>query len=137
MRTILSRLVGLALAAIITIPANAAEPWPTRPVRIVVPYGPGGTADFFGRIAADQLTKAFGQQFVVENRAGAGGLVGSEFVAHAAADGYTLEISGVASHIMAPALHKDLSFDPINDFTHIVLLGGPPDVIAVNKAVRT
>ena len=136
MPTVLSRAALLVLGFFLVAgDAHAAEAWPTRPVRIVVPYGPGGTADFFGRIAADQLTKAFGQQFVVENRAGAGGLVGSELVAHAAPDGYTLEISGVASHIMAPALRPDLTFDPVNDFTHIVLLGGPPDVIAVNTGV--
>ncbi len=104
-------------------------------MRLVVPYGAGGTADFLGRIAADQLSKAFGQQFVVENRPGAGGIVGSDFVAHAAPDGYTLEVSGVASHIMAPALRPDLTFDPVNGFTHIVLLGGPPDVIALSRSI--
>ncbi len=134
MPTILSRLAALALALLTSLPAHA-ESWPSRPVRIVVPYGAGGTADFLGRIAADQLTKAFGQQFVVENRPGAGGIVGSDFVAHAAPDGYTLEVSGVASHIMAPALRPDLTFDPVNGFTHIVLLGGPPDVIAVSRAI--
>ncbi len=116
--------------------ASAAHTWPARPVRIVVPYAAGGTADFLGRLAAQKLTEAFHEQFVVENRPGAGGLVGSELVVHAAPDGYTLEVSGVASHIMAPALRKDLSFDPVNGFTHIVLLGGPPDVIAVNREVK-
>jgi len=132
--TILSRLAGLTLVLFAALAAHA-ESWPSRPVRLVVPYGAGGTADFLGRIAADQLTKAFGQQFVVENRPGAGGIVGSDFVAHAAPDGYTLEVSGVASHIMAPALRPDLTFDPVNGFTHIVLLGGPPDVIAVSRAI--
>ena len=134
MTTILSRLAGLTLVLFAALAAHA-ESWPSRPVRLVVPYGAGGTADFLGRIAADQLTKAFGQQFVVENRPGAGGIVGSDFVAHAAPDGYTLEVSGVASHIMAPALRPDLTFDPVNGFTHIVLLGGPPDVIAVSRAI--
>jgi len=115
--------------------AIAADPWPAKPVRIIVPYAAGGTADLLGRMAAQKLTEVFGQQFVVENRPGAGGLVGSDLAAHAAPDGYTLEVSGVASHIMAPALKSGLSFDPVNGFTHIVLLGGPPDVIAVNKGV--
>lgn len=127
--------MGFALVAALA-PARAAETWPTRPVRIVVPYGAGGTADFLGRIAAKKLGEAFGEQFIVENRPGAGGLVGSALVAHAAPDGYTIEVSGLASHIMAPALRHDLDFDPVNGFTHIVLLGGPPDVIAVNKAVK-
>ena len=134
MATILSRLAALTLGLLAALPAHA-QSWPSRPVRIVVPYGAGGTADFLGRIAADQLTKAFGQQFIVENRPGAGGIVGSDFVAHAAPDGYTLEVSGVASHIMAPALRPDLTFDPVNGFTHIVLLGGPPDVIALSRAI--
>jgi tripartite-type tricarboxylate transporter receptor subunit TctC len=126
-----------AAALLLTLCATAvsAETWPAKPVRLIVPYAAGGTADFLGRIAAQKLTEAFGQQFVVENRAGAGGLLGSDLVAHAAPDGYTLEVSGLASHIMAPALKDKLNFDPINDFTHIVLLGGPPDVIAVNKDV--
>ena len=137
MPTRLSRLAALALgfAIVAAVPAKA-DNWPTRPVRIVVPYGAGGTADFLGRLAAQKLTEAFGQQFIVENKPGAGGLVGSAVVAHAAPDGYTIEVSGVASHIMAPALRKDLDFDPVNGFTHIVLLGGPPDVIAVNKDVK-
>ena len=138
MPTIFSRGARLALAVLVFTGggARATDAWPTRPVRIVVPYGAGGTADFLGRIAAEKLSQAFGQQFIVENRPGAGGIVGSEAVAHAAPDGYTLEVSGLASHIMAPALRKDLDYDPVNGFTHIVLLGGPPDVIAVNTDVK-
>lgn len=136
MPTLVSRLAVLALSLVVAAPAGAAEAWPTRPVKIVVPYAAGGTADFLGRIAAQKLSEAFGQQFIVENRPGAGGIVGSEVVAHAAPDGYTLEVSGVASHIMAPALRSGLDYDPVNGFTHIVLLGGPPDVIAVNAAVK-
>ena len=137
MLKLFSRLAGIAFAFAITAAAPAhADKWPVRPVKIVVPYGAGGTADFLGRIAAKKLSEAFGEQFIVENRPGAGGLVGSEVVVHAAPDGYTLEVSGLASHIMAPALRPGLDFDPVNGFTHIVLLGGPPDVIAVNKAVN-
>lgn len=133
----LMRLAALALglAMVSAAPARAAERWPVRPVHIVVPYGAGGTADFLGRIAAQKLSQAFGEQFIVENRPGAGGIVGSAFVAHAAPDGYTLEVTGVASNIMAPALRGGLDYDPVDGFTHIVLLGGPPDVIAVNRSV--
>ncbi len=138
MPTTASRLavLVLGLAALAAGPARAADTYPTKPVRIVVPYAAGGTADFLGRIAAQKLGEAFGQSFVVENRPGAGGLVGSELVVHAAPDGYTLEVSGVASHIMAPALRKDLDYDPVGGFTHIVLLGGPPDVIALAGSVK-
>lgn len=115
-------------------PAVAAD-WPAKPVRIVVPYGAGGSADTLGRLAAQKLTEALGQQFVVDNRPGAGGLIGSDIVAHAAPDGYTLVVSGIASHVIAPALNPNTAFDPIKDFTHIVLLGGPPDALVVNKDV--
>jgi len=90
---------------IYTGPTLAADAWPTRPVRIVVPYAPGGSADTLGRLAAQALTEAFGQQFVADNKPGAGGLVGSEMVAKSAPDGYTLVVSGVASHVVAPALN--------------------------------
>jgi tripartite-type tricarboxylate transporter receptor subunit TctC len=117
-------------------PVLAADAWPTHPVKIVVPYAPGGSADTLGRLAAQALTEAFGQQFVVDNKGGAGGLVGSEIVAKSAPDGYNLVVSGVASHIIAPALNAaNVSFDPIKDFAHIAILGGPPDVLVVHTGL--
>jgi tripartite-type tricarboxylate transporter receptor subunit TctC len=117
-------------------PALAADAWPTRPVRIIVPYAPGGSADTLGRLAAQALTEAFGQQFIADNKPGAGGLVGSEMVAKSAPDGYTLVVSGVASHVVAPALNAaNVAFDPIKDFTHIATLGGPPDVLVVHTGM--
>lgn len=105
--------------------------WPERPVKIVVPYAPGGSSDLLGRLAAQGLTEAFKQSFVIENRAGAGGIIGSQQVAKAAPDGYTLVVSGVGSHVIAP-LENPKAFDPLKDFTHIAMLGGPPIVLAVN-----
>ena len=134
-RSFSALVIALSSIAVVA-PASAADTWPSKPVRIVVPYGPGGSADTLGRLAAQKLTEALGQQFVIENRAGAGGLVGSEIVAHAAPDGYTLVVSGIASHVIAPALNPNTAFDPIKDFTHIVLLGGPPDALVTTKAVR-
>ena len=134
----LSRLIALAvaLAVFATAPTFAADKWPTKPVRIIVPYGPGGTADTLGRIAAMKLNQTLGQDFIVENKPGAGGLLGANLVAHAAPDGYTLVVSGIASHVIAPVLNpKGTDFDPIKDFTHIVLLGGPPDVLVTTKAL--
>ncbi len=115
--------------------AALADSWPSKPVRIVVPFGPGGTADTLGRLAAQKLSEGLHQQFIIDNKPGAGGVVGSELVAHAAPDGYTLVVSSIASHIVAPALNPNVAFDPMKDFTHIVLLGGPPDVLVVNKSV--
>ncbi len=124
--------VAAALLALAVAPTGAQE-WPAKPVKIIAPFAPGGTADTLGRLVAIKLTESLGQQFVVENRPGAGGLLGSEMVARAAPDGYTLVVSGVASHVVAPALNPNLSFDPLKDFTHIALFGGPPDVLVVSN----
>jgi tripartite-type tricarboxylate transporter receptor subunit TctC len=114
---------------------TAAQAWPAKPVRLVVPFAPGGTADTLGRLTAKKLSEAFKEGFVVENRPGAGGALGSDLVAKAAADGYTLLVSGVASHVLAPALPRGVPYDPMKDFTHIALFGGPPSVLVVNPAV--
>jgi tripartite-type tricarboxylate transporter receptor subunit TctC len=127
----ISALVSFAAA----IPALAQD-WPTKPVRIIVPFAPGGTADTLGRLVAMKLSESLKHQFVIENRGGAGGVIGSEVVAKAAPDGYTLVVSGVASHCIQPALSKNVPFDPIKDFTHIALFGGPPGVLAVNPQLR-
>jgi len=115
--------------------AAHAENWPAKPVHIVVPFAPGGTADTLGRIAAQKLTESLKESFIVENRPGAGGVLGSEIVSKAAPDGYTLVVSGVASHCIAPALSKNFPFDPVRDFTHIALFGGPPGVLVVNPTL--
>lgn len=135
-----SRCCALALtlaAAGLDAHAQSVAPgtaWPAKPVRVIVPFAPGGTADTLGRMVALRLADSLGQNFLVENRAGAGGVVGSEFVARSAPDGYTLLVSGVASHVVAPALGK-VSFDPVRDFTHIALFGGPPTVFAVHPSM--
>ena len=113
----------------------SAQAWPSKPVRIVVPFAPGGTADTLGRLVAAKLGDSFKETFVVENRGGAGGVIGSELVAKAEPDGYTLVVSGVASHCIAPALRKDFPFDPLRDFTHIALFGGPPGVLVINPSL--
>lgn len=115
--------------------AAGAQVWPTKPVRIIAPFAPGGSADTLGRIVAQKLTESLNQNFVVENRPGAGGMIGSEFVSKAAPDGYTLVVSGVASHAVAPALPRGTPYDPVKDFTHIALFGGPPAVLVVNPAL--
>ena len=112
-----------------------AQSWPAKPVRIIVPFAPGGSADTLGRLAAQKLSESLKENFIVENRPGAGGVIGSDMVAKAAADGYTLLVSGVASHAVAPALGKGTPYDPVRDFTHVALFGGPPAVLVVNPAV--
>jgi len=115
--------------------AAHAQPWPAKPVRLIVPFPPGGTADTLGRIVVGKLGDTLGQTFVIENRSGAGGLIGSELAAQAKPDGYTLVVSGVASHVLAPALAAKAPFDPLKDATHIALLGGPPAVFAVHPSL--
>ena len=123
--------VVLLIAAAFPWSAALAQAWPAKPVRVVVPFAPGGTADTLGRLVAAKLGDTFKETFVVENRGGAGGVVGSELVAKSAPDGYTLVVSGVASHCIAPAMSKNFPFDPLRDFTHIALFGGPPGVLVI------
>lgn len=113
----------------------AAQTWPVRPVKIVVPFAPGGTADTLGRLMAQKLSEQTKGSFVVENRPGAGGVLGSELVVKAPPDGYMLLVSGVASHVLAALLPQGTPYDPMRDFTHIALFGGPPAVLAVNPDV--
>lgn len=112
--------------------ALAQTSWPTKPVRIVVPFTPGGTTDLLARAIAPELTRAFGQQFVVDNRAGAGGNVGAELVARAPADGYTLLMGTVGTHGINKALYAKLPYDPQKDFAPITLVAGVPNVMAMN-----
>ncbi len=112
-----------------------AQTWPARTVRVIAPFAAGGTADLLGRITSGKLSENMGQSFIVENRPGAGGVLGSELVARSAPDGYTLVVSGVASHAVAPALSPKFPFDPVKDFAHIALFGGPPSVLAVHPSL--
>lgn len=125
----------VALLALVFATGALAQPWPSRPVKIVAPFAPGGSADTLGRIVAKKLSEQLKENFVVENRAGAGGALGSEQVSNAAPDGYTLVVSGIASHVIAPQLPQGTPYDPMKDFTHIALLGGPPAVLAVNPSL--
>ncbi|CAN7208605.1 tripartite tricarboxylate transporter substrate binding protein [Variovorax sp. LjRoot84] len=128
---------ALALGAIAALvlaagPAAAQGSWPTKPVRIVVPFAPGGTTDLLARAVAPELSKAFGQQFIVDNRAGAGGNVGAEIVAKAPNDGYTLLMGTVGTHGINRALYPKLPYDPIKDFAPITLVAAVPNVMEMN-----
>src|SRR5260221_11899922 len=112
-----------------------AQGWPTKTVRIVVPFAPGGTADTLGRLVSQRLSETLKENFIVENRAGAGGVIGSDLVAKAAPHGDTLGVSGVATHCIAPALSKSFPCDPPRHFTHPTLFRGPPRMLAETPAV--
>jgi tripartite-type tricarboxylate transporter receptor subunit TctC len=130
----LSALVAAALAAACLTSAANAD-WPTRPVRIIAPSSPGGAADTFARLLADNFSEIFRERFFVENRAGAGGLLGAAATARAEPDGYTLVTSSIGYHVIAPAISPNPGFDPLHDFTHVAYLGGPPNVLVVNPAL--
>jgi len=114
--------------------ANAAQPYPDRPVRLVVGFPPGGAADILGRIAAQQLTERLGQQVVVDNRGGAGGLVATEIAARGAPDGYTLLFTSIP-HVINPHLYRKVHYDAIRDFAPVVQFVTVPLMMAANPSL--
>ncbi len=112
--------------------AFAQGAWPTKPVRIVVPFAAGGTTDILARAIAPELTRAFGQSFIVDNKPGAGGNIGATEVAKAPGDGYTLLMGTVGTHGINRALYPKLPYDPFKDFVPITLVAGVPNVMAMN-----
>src|SRR6266540_7492715 len=125
-------LTAFALAA--PSPSIAAD-WPTKPIRLVVPNSAGGAADLMGRTFANALAPALGQQLVIDNRPGGGGVVATESIVHAVPDGYTLMVSGLPYHVLAPAMNSNVTFDSLRDFTHIAYFGGTPVVLAVHPSL--
>lgn len=113
-------------------PSLAQSAWPNKPVKIVVPFAPGGTTDILARAVAPELSKAFGQTFIVDNRAGAGGNVGADIVAKSAPDGYTLLMGTVGTHGINKSLYRKLPYDPQKDFAPITLVAGVPNVMVMN-----
>ena len=112
----------------------AQAAWPNKPVRIVVPFAPAGTTDILARALAPELGKAFGQVFIIDNRPGAGGNLGADMVAKSAPDGYTLLMGTVGTHAINAALYPKIPFDPVRDFTPVVLVAGVPNVLVMNPA---
>ncbi len=115
-------------------PAASVQGWPNKPVRIVVPFAPGGTTDILARALAPELGKAFGQSFIIENKPGAGGNVGADLVAKSAADGHTLLMGTVGTHAINAALYPKMTYDPVRDFAPITLVAGVPNVLVLNPA---
>ncbi|WP_313311338.1 tripartite tricarboxylate transporter substrate binding protein [Pulveribacter sp.] len=132
-RTTLRTLAALALAA--CAPLAQAQNYPTKPVRIVVPYPAGGTTDIIARIAAAQLADRLKQPFVVENRAGASGAIGSVAVSQAAPDGYTLVMGTASSHGINSALQKNLPYDAVKDFAPVTVVASTPNIVVVHPSV--
>lgn len=128
-----SLIASIFIATALSSPlVQAQTAWPNKPVRIVVPFAPGGTTDILARALAPELSKAFGQSFIVENRAGAGGNLGADLVAKSAPDGYTVLMGTVGTHGINKALYDKMPYDPVKDFVPITLVAGVPNVMAMN-----
>ena len=122
--------VALCLAATLA----QAQAWPSRPIKLIVPFPPGGNVDLSARVLAPELSKELGQPVIVENKAGAGGTLGLDAVAKSAADGYTLGIASPVNHLAAPALYPKLPYDSIRDFTPVGLIASVPMVLVVGPS---
>jgi tripartite-type tricarboxylate transporter receptor subunit TctC len=130
MKHVVSRIVFFALFALASLVA-AAQPWPSRPVKIIVPFAAGGATDVVARLLAQKLTEEWGRSVVVENRAGAGGNIGGDAVAKSPPDGYTLLMASGAIVIAGPHMYKSLPYDPMRDLVAITNVATGPQVIAV------
>ena len=132
-----SRFLRFAFGALLALVATAAsaQTYPTKPIRLVVPFPPGGATDILARDVAQKLTEAWGQQVIVDNRPGAGGNIGSELVAKSAPDGYTLEMGTVGTHAINASLYAKMPYDHVKDFVPVILVAGVPNVLVVNPAV--
>jgi tripartite-type tricarboxylate transporter receptor subunit TctC len=134
MRQIAAALAG-ALSCLAAFAAHAASPadtYPSRIVKMIVPFPAGGTTDIFARHIGDRLAKAFGHNFVIDNRGGAGGNIGSDAVAKADPDGYTLLVGTVGTHAINSSLYTRMTFDPVRDFAPVAFLAGVPNIMEVN-----
>ncbi len=131
----MNRFLSLALgaAALLSCAVGAeAQPYPNRPVRVIVPFAAGGTTDIFARLIADKVGQSLGQQFIIENRGGAGGNIGTDAVAKSPPDGYTLVMGTVGTHAINPALYARMPYDPLTDFIPVAFAAGVPNLMVVN-----
>lgn len=143
MRTFSARLLkhalcilGIALLADAFAGAAHAQQWPTRVVKFVVPFSAGGTTDILGRLMAQKLSEEYGQQFIVENKGGAGGNIGADMVAKAPADGYTFVVGTPGPHVINQFLYRKMPFDSAKDLAPVIVIARVPNVIAVNPEVK-
>jgi tripartite-type tricarboxylate transporter receptor subunit TctC len=130
-----TKLLLFVLALALYASAASAQTYPSRPLRLIVPFAPGGAVDIIGRLMADAMSRSLGQPVVVENRPGAGAAIGAEAVARSAPDGYTLLIGTSSTHGVNSAVNPKLSYDPVKDFSPVVLLATAPWMVVVNPSL--
>jgi len=135
MKTRMLLAAAVCAAALLHCAGAAAQAWPAKPLRVVVPFPPGGSTDIVARIVAQKLGERLGQSMVIENRGGAGGTLGAAQVAKAAPDGYTLLVASTSTHVVAPGVYPKLEYDPIKDFAPISLMAVSPYLLVVNPAL--
>jgi tripartite-type tricarboxylate transporter receptor subunit TctC len=128
--------LGTGVAALLFVPFSAAQGYPVRPIRIIVPQTPGGTADTMARILAPGLAAALGQQLVIDNRGGAGGIIGTDMVARAAPDGYTLSFNGAGPLTISPNIQQDVPYDPLKDFLPVSMTTVSPFALVTHPTLR-
>src|SRR3954468_14192255 len=127
------RIFAVVLGVLAAGPAAVAQTYPSRPIRLIVPYPAGGATDVVARVVAEKMSGTLGQQMVVENRAGAGTMIGASAVARGDADGYTVLIGDTGTYALNPTLYGDkLTYDPIKDFAPVCRTGRVPLILAAN-----
>src|SRR5881392_4167116 len=127
-------LIAVTVAALLgagAVAVHAQDKWPTKPITYIVPFGAGGTTDVLARLVTVKAGPALGTTFVIENKPGAGGGMGSDFTAKAAPDGYTIQGGTISSHAINVSLYTKLPYDPIRNFTPITMIGSMPNVLVV------
>ncbi len=126
---------GVVAAVALAAGPAAAQNYPAKPVRLVVPFPAGSTTDLVGRILAQRLGNVLGEQVVIDNRGGSGGTIGTEHVARSAPDGYTLLMATIGTHAINPALYKKIPYDPVKDFAPVAQFGTAPNVLVANPSL--
>ena len=125
---------AVLMAAAVSVPASAQN-WPDKPVKIIVPFGAGGSGDTLARVVAEHLSTTFKQQFVVENRTGAGGMIGAQAIASSPPDGTTIGITNLSTLSLVPVINPSVPYHSLNDFTHIAYVAGAPVALAATPTI--
>jgi len=125
----------LAVLCMLAAPLALAQAWPAKPIRLMVPFPPGGSTDIVARIVAQKLSARLGQPIVIENRGGAGGTIGTALMAKSAADGYNLTVASTSTHVVAPSVYAKLDYDPVKDFAPVSLMAVSPYLLVVTPSL--